>query len=98
MKAFFRKIFGLVLTPFEKGEEPFVHRPSSRPILIAVGILFSALSCGLLAFSNRGNLDAAFLPIIVFFCVGAVCLIVGLLGTDRAVASIWGSFSTGKKR
>jgi hypothetical protein len=98
MKAFFRKIFGFVLTPFEKGEEPVVHRPSNRPILIAVGILFSALSCGLLAFSNRGNLDAAILPIIVFFCVGAVCLIVGLLGTDRAVASIWGSFSTGKKR
>jgi len=35
----------------------------------------------------------------VFFGVGFVCLIIGLLGTDRAVATLWGSATNpgGKK-
>jgi hypothetical protein len=31
------------------------------------------------------------IPILVFFVIGFVCLIVGFLGSDRAVAKIWGS-------
>ena len=95
MKAFFRNLFGFVLNPFEKGDGPFEYKSSSRTILVVVGLLFSGLSGGSLFFSIQQGEFAAFLPIIVFFAVGAVSLIVGLLGTDRAVASIWG---TGNKR
>jgi hypothetical protein len=31
------------------------------------------------------------IPFLVFFMVGFVCEVVGLLGSNRAVAKIWGS-------
>jgi len=95
VKQLLTKIFWFVLSPFEKGEDPYEYKPSSRTILIIVGILFSGLSGGSLFFSIQQGEYAAFLPIIVFFCVGAVSLIIGFLGSDRAVASLWG---TGNKR
>lgn len=32
-----------------------------------------------------------YIPIVVFFTAGFVCLIVGGLGTEGAIAKIWGS-------
>lgn len=96
MKAFFTRLFGFVLVYFEKSDGPYSYKPSSRNILLIVGLLFSALSAGSLFFSVQKGDASAFLPIIVFFAVGAVCLIVGILGSDRAVASLWGN--TGKRK
>ena len=33
----------------------------------------------------------AWIPVIVFFTGGSLCLIVGLLGNNRAIATLWGS-------
>ncbi|HEY7772699.1 MAG TPA: hypothetical protein VIC26_05940 [Marinagarivorans sp.] len=33
----------------------------------------------------------AWIPVIVFFAGGSLCLIVGLLGNNRAIATLWGS-------
>ena len=96
MKDFFIRMFWFVLRYFEKGDEPYAYKPSSRTILLVVGVLFSALSGGSLYFSLQKGEVTALLPILVFFAVGAVCLIVGLLGSDRAVATLWGN--AGKKR
>lgn len=91
MKAFFTKVFWFILGRFEKGEGPYSYKASSRKILLIVGMLFSSLSLGTLYFSLQKGDFAGFLPVIVFLCVGCVCLVVGLLGTDRAVATLWGS-------
>ncbi|GAC29272.1 hypothetical protein GPAL_2411 [Glaciecola pallidula DSM 14239 = ACAM 615] len=32
---------------------------------------------------------AGFLPFLVFFLIGFICALVGLLGNDRAVSKIW---------
>lgn len=91
MKAFFTRLFWFVLAPFEKGDGPFAYKSSSRTILLVVGVLFCGLSGGSLYFSLQKGDASAFAPVIVFFAVGAVCLIIGLLGSDRAVATLWGN-------
>lgn len=86
-----RRIFWFVLRHFEDGDEPFTHKPRNRKILLAVGVLFGVL-CAASAYmaADRGGIGYA-LPILVFFAASAVCLIVALLGSDRAVAKIWGN-------
>ncbi|MFT5321941.1 MAG: hypothetical protein ACI934_002103 [Pseudohongiellaceae bacterium] len=97
IKAIFIKIFGFVLDRFETGEGAYAYKKSSRVILLVVGLLFLGLSGGSLFFSMAKGDASAFLPIIVFFAVAGVCLIVGLLGSDRAVATLWGNANKHKK-
>ena len=97
MKTFFTRIFGFVLDRFEKGDGAYAYQQSSRVILLVVGLLFLGLSGGSLFFSMAKGDASAFLPIIVFFAVAGVCLIVGLLGSDRAVATLWGNADKRKK-
>ena len=91
MKATLRKIFAPILNIFETGKGEYRYKDSHRTILIVVGALFLLLSAvSLIAAIYTAQLGAA-LPFVVFFCVGSVCGIVGFLGTDQAVAKIWGN-------
>lgn len=91
MKDFFRKVFWPILFFFEKGGSAEGYRPSHRKILMAVGFLFLVLSgVSVLAARVAETLSALF-PIVLFFVVSLVCFVVGLLGSDSAVARIWGS-------
>jgi len=52
------------------------------------------LFCGLAAavfFLAQGEDPGYFLPVLIFGGTGLLSLLIGLLGTDRAVAKIWGS-------
>lgn len=98
MKQFFTRLFWFVLERFEKGDGPYSYKSSSRTILLVVGLLFSGFSAGSLYFSIAKGDFSAFLPIIVFLAVGGVCLIVGLLGSDRAVATLWGTTSKSNRK
>ena len=94
MKNSLRKLFWPVLYIFEQGTEVYVYNPSHRKILAAAGILFVLLSAGSGYFAPMMGDKGFYLPVIVFFAVGIVCLIVSWLGSERAIAKIWG---TGKK-
>lgn len=91
MKNTLRSAFQPILRLFESGEGDYRYEKSHRKILLAVGVLFlflSAISAVLsLALSQWGGLA----PVLIFFLIGLVCEVVGLLGTDRAVAKIWGN-------
>ncbi|WP_028672420.1 hypothetical protein [Saccharospirillum impatiens] len=91
MKAALRNLFQPLLRVFESGEGEYRYEQSHRKILLAVGVLFlflSAVSAALaLASSQWGGLA----PVLVFFLIGLVCEVIGLLGNDRAVAKIWGN-------
>ena len=91
MKAQLQKLFSPVLNLFETGEGEYRYKRSHRTILIVVGALFLLLSLVSLAAAFYAAQAAAWLPFIVFFLAGAVCEIVGFLGSDRAVAKIWGN-------
>jgi UDP-N-acetylmuramyl pentapeptide phosphotransferase/UDP-N-acetylglucosamine-1-phosphate transferase len=91
MKLVFRKIFSPILNYFEASEGEFNYRKSHRTILIIVGGLFLFLSSLSALMAMNAAQFGAFIPIVIFFIAGVVCIVVGSLGNDRAVATIWGS-------
>jgi len=93
MKTFFTRLFHPILRFFETGEPATGYRPSHRTILLVVGILFLFL-CGVsVYFGVTADLMGALIPSVVFFSVSLVSLVVALLGSDSAVARIWGTRS-----
>lgn len=90
MKNIFRTLFYPVLVVFESGSDAYVYKKSHRNILLVIGFLFLFLS-SLVFWLARGQDAGYLLPVLIFGGVGVVSLVVGLLGTDRAVAKIWGS-------
>ena len=91
MKDTLRKLFAPILDIFEGGEEPYNYRPSHRSILLAVGCLFLILGMISVYFGSIAGGTGAYIPTIVFALVCIFCFVVGGLGSDRAVAKIWGS-------
>lgn len=91
MKDLLRTLCSPILAIFESGEEPYNYRPSHRKILVAVGSLFLFLCIISVYFGSVAGGSGAYIPGVVFLLVSAFCLVVGGLGSDRAVAKIWGS-------
>ena len=91
MKQLLIKIFWPILKFFETGDEPENYKPSHRIALNVLGSLFIFLAM-LSGIGASGSEDlGALIPVVVFFCVGFVAVIVGLLGSNRAVSKIWGT-------
>ena len=85
-----RKAFEFILRHFEKGNGPYDYKPLHRKILLVVGTLFAVLVVGTIYMSPSSAGYGVAIPVLVFGTVSGVCLVVGLLGNDRAVARIWG--------
>ena len=90
MKSILRKIFSPILNIFESGTDPFAYKPSHRTVLVIMGGLFSGLAT-LVCFLAQGKDPGYLFPVVIFGGAGLLSLLVGFLGTDRAVAKIWGS-------
>ncbi len=90
MKQFFRNVCSPILKPLESGTEPFHYQASHRTILLVVSGLFSFLAT-LVVVLMPGTDAGHWIPVVVFGAVAALGFIVGLLGSDQAVAKIWGS-------
>jgi hypothetical protein len=93
MKTRLQDLFSPVLDYFESGEGGYNYKKSHRTILVVMGVLFLLLSFVSLAAAILTAQIAAGLPFLIFFSAGAVCVIVGGLGSDRAVARLWGNSS-----
>jgi len=91
MKDLLIKICWPILSNFENGQGEYVYKPLNRKILIVLGCLFLALTAGIAYVVVSTQNWAGFLPVIIFGAVGLVCVVVGALGSERAVAKIWGS-------
>ncbi len=89
MKESLQKIFAPVLNLFESGEGQYIYKPSHRTVLIVLGFLFIVLASGSLYASFIASEWGGIVPILVFLLIGIVSEIVGWLGSDRAVATIW---------
>lgn len=90
MKAQLIKVFSPILNLFESGDGSYQYKRSFRIILMIVGALFLLLSIASLAAALSAMQLGALIPFVVFFLVGSLCEIVAFLGSDRAVAKIWG--------
>lgn len=89
MKSALRTLFSPILKHFENGTEEFAYVASHRWITIAVGFLFfvvTACSIALLVYTKSGG---AVLPMLAFGTLAVVSLVIGFLGSDRAIAKIW---------
>jgi len=93
MKQMLRKIFSPILNMFESGTEEYSIKPLSRKILIVISILFSSLATAVFYFIPVDSDLGYYFPVVIFGLIAAVGFIVGVLGTERAVAKIWGSRS-----
>ena len=91
MKNTLRKTFLPILRIFESGEGEYSYKQSHRKILLIVGVLFFVLSAVSAASAISSSQIGGLFPFLIFFLVGLVCEVVGLLGSNRAVAKIWGS-------
>lgn len=91
MKKLLRTLFRPILAPLEAGDKPYHYKPLSRKILLFFGAVFTFLGL-LAAWLIPADADPGYyFPVIVFTLAGLYGLIVGALGTDRAVARIWGN-------
>ncbi len=88
MKSFLRRLFSPILNIFESGAEPFNYTSSSRAILIILGSLFVGLAMLVTIFAPKSDFSFL-LPVIIFGGMGALSLLIGFLGNDRAVSKIW---------
>jgi len=91
MKNLLRKLCSPVLNIFEKGDEPYSYKPLNRKILLFMSIIFMGLAILVIYLSSEIEGYGFLIPTIVFLALSLTGLIVGLLGTDRAVSSIWGN-------
>jgi len=93
MKQLLRSFFKPLLSLFERGDKPYQYKPLNRKILIVMGLLFCGLASGVffvfLFYSDR-QLTFLF-PSIIFGVLGFICIIIGTLGNERAVSTIWGN-------
>lgn len=91
MKKLLTQLFWPILRFFETDQEAVNYKRSHRVVLIVVGFLFIFLSfaSGVAAYVSERL--GALMPVIVFFCIGTVALVVGSLGSNAAVSKIWGS-------
>jgi hypothetical protein len=94
IKSILRSIFAPLLNFFEGGDQAYAYKPSHRLILLVMSGMFIGLAA-LVAAMIINFTDAAepgyLLPVLLFGGAGSIGLVVGCLGTDRAVAKIWGS-------
>lgn len=90
MKTSLRRLFAPLLDRLEAGEGEYAYRASHRKILVAVGVLFLAVSAGAVFASVVAAQPAGVFPALVFLVLGLACEVVAFLGSDRAVARIWG--------
>ncbi|MBN4080314.1 hypothetical protein JYT31_01485 [Beggiatoa alba] len=88
-----KKICSPLLDIFESGDEIYAYKPHSRKILFVISILFSGLA-SIVFYLIPENADPAYyLPIVIFGGIALIGFIVAFLGSDRAVAKIWGTRS-----
>jgi|TARA_B110001454_G_scaffold54930_2_gene53749 hypothetical protein len=91
MKEILRKAFSPILENFEKGSEDYVYKKSHRIVLIVMGIMFAILAAAVAAMAADADSMGYYIPVVTFGLVSLVILIVGVLGNERAVSSIWGN-------
>ena len=91
MKQTLRTLCKPILDRFETGTVPYAYKSLNRKILIIMGLLFAVIAGVVISYVISNAAYGYALPAIIFSGVAITCIIVGGLGTERAVAKIWGN-------
>ena len=79
-----------ILDPLENGPNEYEYKPLQRYVLLFMSTIFLGLGLGV-AYVANGQSPVAYLPTLIFGCGGLYGLTVGLLGSDKAVSTLWRS-------
>ena len=91
MKKFFINIFSPILNIFEKNNDEFVYRTLNRKIVLFISSVFFLLAFALPIYMPQLIEMGFWFVMLVFGALSSVGLIVGCLGSDKAVAKLLGS-------
>jgi len=91
MKQLLKNIFSPVLNIFENNNDEFIYRSLNRKIVIFISIVFFLLAFALPVFMPTLIKMGYWFVMIVSGAISFFGLIVGLLGSDKAVAKLLGS-------
>jgi len=91
MKNTLKSIFSPILNIFENNNDEFIYRSLNRKIVLFISSVFFLLAFALPAYMPQLIEMGYWFVMLVFGALGIVGLIVGLLGSDKAVAKLLGS-------
>ncbi len=86
-----KNIFSPILNIFENNNNEFVYRSLNRKIVLFISSVFFLLAFALPVFLPQLIEMGFWFVMLVFGSLSLVGLIVGLLGSDKAVAKLLGS-------
>ncbi len=91
MKVLFKNIFSPILNIFENNNNEFIYRSLNRKIVLFISVVFSLLAFALPVFLPQLVQMGYWFVMLVFGALSFTGLVVGLLGSDKAVAKLLGS-------
>lgn len=91
MRNTFKNIFSPILNIFEKNNDEFIYRSLNRKIVLFISSVFFLLAFVLPAYMPQLIEMGYWFVMLVFGSLSLVGLIVGFLGSDKAVAKLLGS-------
>jgi hypothetical protein len=91
MKDQLRRLFGFLLNPLEKGTADYQYKPLNRTVLLVMSLVFLGLSLAVAWVAISQGAWSHLVAALIFGGVSILGLVVGLLGSDRAVAKLWGN-------
>ncbi len=91
MKNALKSVFSPILNIFENNNDEFIYRSLNRKIVLFISSVFFLLAFALPAYMPQLIEMGYWFVMLVFGALGIVGLIVGLLGSDKAVAKLLGS-------
>lgn len=91
MKNTLKTIFSPILNIFENNNDEFIYRSLNRKIVLFISIVFSLLAFALPAYMPQLVEMGYWFVMVVFGGLSFVGLVVGFLGSDKAVAKLLGS-------
>jgi len=91
MKNLLKTIFSPILNIFENNNDEFIYRSLNRKIVLFISSVFFLLAFGLPYYMPQLIEMGFWFVMLVFGSLSAVGLIVGILGSDKAVAKLLGS-------
>lgn len=91
MKNSLKSLFSPLLNIFENNNDEFIIRSLNRKIVLFISSVFFLLAFGLPAYMPQLIQMGYWFVMLIFGALSSVGLIVGLLGSDKAVAKLLGS-------
>lgn len=91
MKNILKIIFSPILNIFENNDDEFICRSLNRKIVLFISVVFFLLAFALPYYMPQLIQMGYWFVMIVFGSLSSVGLIVGTLGSEKAVAKLLGS-------